>query len=86
MKDVGTKRMEQLYGDFKMEVDSIFPQDKYDVTVTGSSITFFKGTQYLVKNLFSSLALAIFLISAFMAIMFYSWRMVIMSLIPNILP
>ncbi|WP_245915639.1 efflux RND transporter permease subunit [Mangrovibacterium marinum] len=86
MKDVGTKRMEQLYGDFKMEVDSIFPKEKYDVTVTGSSITFFKGTQYLVKNLFSSLALAIFLISAFMAIMFYSWRMVILSLIPNILP
>jgi hypothetical protein len=86
MKDVGTKRMEQLYHDFKMEVDSIFPAEKYDVTVTGSSITFFKGTKYLVKNLFSSLALAVFLISAFMAIMFYSWRMVIMSLIPNILP
>ncbi len=86
MKDVGTKRMQQLYGDFKQEVDSIFPAEKYKVTVTGSSITFFKGTEYLVKNLFSSLALAIFLISAFMAIMFYSWRMVIMSLIPNILP
>ncbi len=86
MKDVGTKRMEELYTDFKSEVDSIFPTERYDVTVTGSSVTFFKGTQYLVKNLFSSLALAVFLISSFMAIMFYSWRMVIMSLIPNILP
>lgn len=86
MHDVGTKRMEELYNDFKMEVDSVFPPDKFDVTVTGSSITFFKGTQYLVKNLFSSLTLAIILISAFMAIMFYSWRMVIMSLVPNILP
>ncbi|WP_238480288.1 efflux RND transporter permease subunit [Mangrovibacterium lignilyticum] len=86
MKDVGTKRMEALYDDFKMEVDSIFPADSYKTTITGSSITFFRGTEYLVKNLFSSLALAIFLISAFMAIMFYSWRMVIMSLLPNILP
>ncbi|MGD9932026.1 MAG: RND family transporter, partial [Mangrovibacterium sp.] len=86
MKDVGTKRMAELYNDFRQEVDSIFPTDKYKVTVTGSSITFFKGTQYLVKNLFSSLALAVLLISAFMAIMFYSWRMVLMSLIPNILP
>ncbi|WP_423126391.1 efflux RND transporter permease subunit [Gaoshiqia sp. Z1-71] len=86
MKDVGTKRMEELYHEFKQEVDSIFPADKYKVTVTGSSITFFKGTKYLVKNLFSSLALAIFLISSFMALMFYSWRMVVMSLIPNILP
>lgn len=86
MHDVGTKRMEELYNDFKMEVDSIFPPAKFDVTVTGSSVTFFKGTQYLVKNLFSSLTLAIILISAFMAIMFYSWRMVLMSLIPNIIP
>ncbi|WP_321288718.1 MMPL family transporter [uncultured Sunxiuqinia sp.] len=86
MHDVGTERMQELYDDFKMEVDSVFPPDKFDVTVTGSSVTFFKGTQYLVKNLFSSLTLAIFLISAFMAIMFYSWRMVVMSLIPNIVP
>ena len=86
MKDVGTKRMEHLYNDFKMEVDSIFPAENYKVTVTGSSITFFKGTKYLVENLFSSLALAVFLISAFMAVMFYSWRMVVMSLLPNILP
>ena len=86
MKDVGTKRMEELYADLKQEVDSIFPSSNYDVTITGSSVTFFKGTKYLVKNLFSSLALAILLISVFMAVMFYSWRMVIMSLIPNILP
>jgi len=80
IKDVGTKRMEELYSSFHADIDSVFPEDKYDVTITGSSITAFKGTQYLLKNLFTSLALAIFLISAFMAIMFSSWRMVIMSL------
>ncbi|MCK3683797.1 MMPL family transporter [Maribellus sp. YY47] len=86
VKDVGTKRMEQLYADFMQEIDSIFPSDKYDVTVTGSSITSFRGTQYLLKNLVSSLGLAILLISTFMAIMFSSWRMVIMSLTPNVIP
>ncbi len=86
MKDVGTKRMEELYADFKSDIDSIFTSDNYDVTVTGSSVTSFKGTQYLLKNLFQSLALAIFLISGFMAIMFSSWRMVLMSLIPNVIP
>ncbi|MCG6188802.1 efflux RND transporter permease subunit [Maribellus maritimus] len=86
MKDVGTKRMEELYADFKSDIDSIFTSDNYDVVVTGSSVTSFKGTQYLLKNLFQSLALAIFLISGFMAIMFSSWRMVIMSLIPNVIP
>jgi predicted RND superfamily exporter protein len=86
IKDVGTKRMEELYADFNSDIDSIFTADKYDVTVTGSSITAFKGTQYLLKNLFTSLILAILLISIFMAIMFSSWRMVIMSLTPNVIP
>jgi hypothetical protein len=86
VKDVGTKRMEELYGDFKADIDSVFTADNYNVTVTGSSIISFLGTQYLLKNLFTSLILAILLISSFMAIMFSSWRMVIMSLTPNVIP
>ncbi len=86
VKDVGTVKMDSLYTTFKGDVEELFPSDKYDVTITGASVTFFKGTQYLVRNLFSSLALAIFLISVFMATMFKSWRMVVLSLIPNILP
>jgi len=86
MKDVGTARMQSLYDSFKADIDSIFPKKNYEVIITGSSVTVFKGNRYLVKNLFSSLALAIFLISVFMSIMFYSWRMVIMSLTPNIIP
>ena len=86
VKDVGTKRMEELYTQFNADIDSIFTYDKYDVTVTGSSIVSFKGNQYLLKNLFTSLGLAILLISTFMAIMFSSWRMVILSLTPNIIP
>lgn len=86
MEDVGTKKMEELYAGFNAAIDSVFTSDNYDVIVTGSSVTSFKGTQYLLRNLFTSLGLAIFLISVFMAIMFSSWRMVIMSLTPNVIP
>ncbi len=86
MKDVGTIRMDSLYQQFIAEVNDVFPGEHYDTTVTGSSVIFFKGTKYLMRNLFMSLALAIFLISLFMSVMFYSWRMVMMSLVPNILP
>jgi uncharacterized protein len=86
MKDVGIKRMEKLYLGITADIDSVFAGDDYDLIVTGSSVTFFKGTQYLLKNLFTSLALAIFIISLFMAVMFSSWRMVILSLIPNVIP
>jgi hypothetical protein len=86
MDDVGTKKMGELYQTFNTKVDSIFPAENYDVTVTGSSVVFFKGTEYLLNGLFSSLALALFLIAAFMTIMFSSWRMVVVSLVPNIIP
>ncbi len=86
MKDIGTTRMEEMEKKIIDQVNSIFPTDKYTVHVTGSSIIFFKGNKYLVKNLFLSLALAVFLIASFMAWMFSSKRMVMVALIPNLLP
>jgi len=86
VKDVGVKRMEELYTSFYNEIDSVFNPEEFDVLVTGTSITVFKGTNYLLHNLLISLALAIVLISLIMALMFSSWRMVVMSLTPNIIP
>jgi uncharacterized protein len=86
MKDAGTNRMEELYSAMNDDIGLVFSPDEYDVTVTGSSVTFFKGTQYLLRSLFTSLGLAVLLISVFMAFMFSSWRMVILSLTPNIFP
>jgi predicted RND superfamily exporter protein len=86
MKDIGTKNMAEAELVVKAKINKIFPEEKYDVITTGSSILFFKGTQYLVKNLATSLLLAIFLIAGFMAWMFSSKRMVIVALIPNLIP
>ena len=86
IKDIGTKKMQEKENDLYEIVEKYFPSDRYTVKVTGSSIIFFKGTQYLVFNLFTSLALAIFLIALFMAWMFKSKRMVLVALLPNIIP
>lgn len=86
MADVGTTHMRELELQVQAAIDSTFPRDKYFTKLTGASIIFFKGTDYLITNLFSSLALAIFLISAFMAWMFKSKRMVLVSVIPNMIP
>lgn len=86
MKDIGTTRMAEMEQKILGHVNDIFSKEKYNVHVTGSSIVFFKGTQYLIRNLFLSLALAIFLIASFMAWMFSSKRMVMVALIPNLLP
>lgn len=93
---------EELYNDFLVHENKIYgyhdqagfndslkkaiDQNHWDVTYTGTSVVASNGTQYLVINLFSSLAIAIFLIGVIMAILFRSWRMVLISLFPNFIP
>jgi len=86
MKDVTTDRMEEIEGRLQENITKIFPDERYKVYMTGSALLFLKGTKYLVKNLILSLALAIGLIALFMAYLFRSFRMIIISLIPNLLP
>lgn len=86
MKDVETDRIERIEEDLQNKIDKIFPEERYNVILTGKALVFQKGTKYLVKNLVISLSLAIILISLFMAYMFRSFRMIIVSLVPNLLP
>jgi predicted RND superfamily exporter protein len=86
MKDIGTDKMERIEENLQNKIDRVFPKDQYDITMTGKAFVFQKGTKYLVKNLAISLSLAIILIALFMAYLFRSARMIIISLIPNLLP
>ncbi len=86
MKDIGTEKMERIEERINARVDKAFPKEKYEVTMTGKALVFLKGTNYLIKNLFISLGLAILLISLFMGWMFRSVQMIIISLIPNMIP
>ena len=86
MKDIGTREMEEIEEDLWPKINDIFPEDRYSVEMTGKALIFQKGTTYLVRNLIISLGLAIFLIALLMAWMFRSFKMILVSLIPNILP
>lgn len=86
MKDIGTDKMERIEENLQTKINKVFPKDRFEVTMTGKALVFQKGTKYLVRNLVISLSLAIFLISLFMAYMFRSFRMIIVSLVPNLLP
>lgn len=86
MANVGTEEIEVLKDSLVPQIDQIFPADKYDVNVTGTSVVFLEGTKYLVKNLLQSLLLALVVIALLMALLFTSARMVVISLIPNLIP
>ncbi len=89
MADVGTTRMDALLSRLRTQTDSIFPEegkDGFKVTFTGTSVVFLKGSGYLVSNLITSLFWAVVLIVALMAVLFNSFRILIVSLIPNMIP
>ncbi len=86
MQDIGTDRMEKVENNLNTKINALFPKENYNVTLTGKALVFQKGTDYLVTNLMISLSLAILLIALFMAWMFRSFKMILISLIPNLLP
>ena len=71
---------------FDSKLRSAIDLEYYDVKLTGISIVASEGTNYLVFNLFTSLLFAILAISILMSILFRSARMVLISLIPNLIP
>jgi len=86
MKDIGTDKMNVIQERLRQIVEKEFPSERYNVSFTGKALVFLKGTNYLIGNLVFSLSLAIFLIALFMAWMFRSFRMILISIIPNMLP
>jgi len=86
MKDIPTVRIQEIEENLIKEIDKIFPPELYNVKLTGKTLLYLKGTYYLIRNLIISLSLAILLIALFMAYMFRSFKMIIISLIPNLLP
>jgi len=85
IKNSGIDEMDRIEEALNNEIKKQF-DDRYEVSITGKAYLFQKGTSFLIKNLILSLTLAIVLISLFMAYMFRSFRMIIISLVPNLLP
>ena len=71
---------------FHSTIYNAIENEYFEVTFTGTSVVAAEGTKYLVKNLITSLIFAIISIGLLMAILFRSWRMVVISMIPNIIP
>lgn len=86
VKDLGTDESHILQEKIRLKIDSIFEPDRYDVIITGASVVFLKGTDYLIKNLVLSLVIAIMVIALIMALLFRSFAMVLVSLLPNLFP
>ncbi len=95
MADIGSIKMDSLVNqviqpkvtmlvaDLKNTLKS--KSDSVTVTITGSSKIFIKGNKFLIENLTESLILACILITLSMALLFANARMILISLIPNLI-
>jgi predicted RND superfamily exporter protein len=86
IKDENGEKMEAIEAHLRNKVDKLFPSPRYEVIITGKASVFQKGTKYLLDNLLSSLLFAFLITGGLVAIMFRSFKMVLVSIIPNLLP
>ncbi len=86
MKDIGSKQLPILLKQYDSVANTIFDTSKYKITYTGATVTFLEGTKYIVDGLKSSILWALTIIAACMFFLFRSFRILLCSLIPNIIP
>lgn len=86
MADVGSYRLPGLLDSIQQRADILFEKNNYEVLLTGSSVTFLEGSSFIINGLKESILWAFGLIAFCMLYLFRSWRILICSLIPNVIP
>lgn len=87
IKDIGSTKMDSLINRvIRPKQDEIFGKTKITASITGSTLLFIKGNSFLINNLKQSFVLAFFIISIIMGVLFRNLRMIILSLVPNVIP
>ena len=86
MADVGTKKLPVILGGIRKKADELFDTSKFKVTLTGATITFLEGSSFIINGLKESLLWAFLFIALCMLYLFRSLRILICSLIPNVIP
>jgi uncharacterized protein len=86
MADVGSKRLPEILGTVHQKANQYFDTSKYNIRFTGTSVTFLEGSAFIINGLKESVMWAFLLIALCMLYLFRSLRILICSLIPNIIP
>ncbi|MDQ3277008.1 MAG: MMPL family transporter, partial [Bacteroidota bacterium] len=66
--------------------DSLWGKRRYEVELTGASVTFLEGSRFIINGLKESVFWAFLLIALCMLYLFRSVRILFCSLIPNVIP
>jgi hypothetical protein len=86
MKDIGSERLPLVLDSIQAHAGQLFDSSQYHVQLTGTSVTFLEGSRFIINGLKESIFWAFLLIALCMLYLFRSWRILLCSLIPNLIP
>ncbi len=86
MADIGTQNLPLVIKGIQDTASKLFDSSQYKIHFTGTSITFLEGSSFIIGGLKESILWAFLLISACMLYLFKSARILVCSLIPNLIP
>ncbi len=101
MADIGSRRLPGLLDSIQYRAEELFNRDSLEtlgsdpasrakrthaIELTGTSVTFLEGSRFIINGLKESIFWAFLLIAACMLYLFRSGRILLASLIPNLIP
>ena len=86
MADVGSQRLPLILDDLQKKTNALFDSSRYRVEFTGTSVTYLEGSSFVIRGLKDSIQWAFLLIAACMLFLFRSIRILVCSLVPNVIP
>jgi predicted RND superfamily exporter protein len=86
MADVGTEKLPAIMDDIQQKANQYFDTANYKVSLTGTSITFQEGSKFIINGLKESIFWAFLLIALCMLYLFKSFKILVCSLLPNLIP
>ncbi len=86
LDDIGADSIKVFLDNTNAWINANVDTSLVEVRSTGTGLIIDKNAEYIRRNLLQGLGLAIVIVCVLMALLFRSWRMLIVSLIPNLLP
>ena len=86
MPDMGTHKAKNLITEIDKWIESNLDTSAFNINHTGTPLILDLANDIQIKAMFIGLLFAIICISLIMALLFYSWRMVVITILINLVP
>lgn len=84
--DVGSDSSKALRKQVNQWISNNIDSSQVQFEITGTALLFDKNSDYVRNSMVSGLGLAFLIVSLLMALLFRNWKMVLISLVPNVVP